>query len=163
MSYEPEGYGEEEYGAGAGSAAARSKVSTPGVLLIVVGILNLLGGLYYAVSGVNSMLNPQAAMAGMNAEQARQLEQAGMTPEQIVHGTAIVFLVFAGIAVIAALITLFGGVKMRNLQSHGLAVFGSILALLPCISPTGCCLLGQIAGIWALVVLMSQDVKSAFR
>jgi hypothetical protein len=163
MSYEPEGYGDEGYERGAGSAAARSKVSTPAILLIVVGILNVLGGLYYAASGVNAMMNPQAAMQGVNPEQARQMEQAGVTPEQMVQWVSIGFIVLAVIAILCGGLAILAGVRMRNLESHGLAVFASILTLIPCISPLACCVLGEVAGIWALVVLMSQDVRSAFR
>jgi hypothetical protein len=36
----------------------------------------------------------------------------------------------------------------------------SIIAMIPCVSP--CCLLGLPIGIWALVVLMKPEVKSAF-
>ncbi len=53
-----------------------------------------------------------------------------------------------------------GAVKMKNLQSYGLAMTASILAMIPCVSP--CCLLGLPFGIWALVVLGRPEVKSAF-
>jgi hypothetical protein len=55
----------------------------------------------------------------------------------------------------------FGGLKMKRLESHGLAVTASILAMLPCTSP--CCIIGLPLGIWALVVLSKPEVKSAFR
>jgi hypothetical protein len=51
--------------------------------------------------------------------------------------------------------------KMKRLESHGLAVTASILAMLPCTSP--CCIIGLPLGIWALVVLSKPEVKSAFR
>jgi hypothetical protein len=56
---------------------------------------------------------------------------------------------------------LFGGLKMKKLESFGLAVTASVLAILPCTSP--CCLVGIPIGIWALVVLFRPEVKSAFR
>jgi len=54
----------------------------------------------------------------------------------------------------------FGAMKMRNLESYGLAMTASIIAMIPCFSP--CCLLGLPIGIWALVVLSKPEVKSAF-
>jgi hypothetical protein len=49
---------------------------------------------------------------------------------------------------------------MKKLESYGLAMAASIIAMIPCVSP--CCLLGLPIGIWALVVLMKPEVKSAF-
>jgi len=40
-------------------------------------------------------------------------------------------------------------------------VLGAILTAIPILSP--CCLLGQIVGIWALVVLFNSDVHAAFK
>jgi hypothetical protein len=53
-----------------------------------------------------------------------------------------------------------GAQKMKGLESYGLAIAASILAMLPC---GGCCLIGLPFGIWALVVLCDADVKAAFR
>jgi hypothetical protein len=39
----------------------------------------------------------------------------------------------------------------------------AIAAALLCISPMGCCGIGEGAGIWSFVVLMNADVRSAFR
>ena len=55
--------------------------------------------------------------------------------------------------------TIFGALKMRNVQSYGLAMAAAITVMLPC---TCCCVLGLPAGIWALVVLNKPEVKAAF-
>ena len=52
-----------------------------------------------------------------------------------------------------------GAIQMKNLGNYGLAMTASIAALLPC---HYCCLLGIAFGIWALIVLNQEDVKSAF-
>lgn len=75
---------------------------------------------------------------------------------------------FSGtIGVVAAVIGLLvsgviflGAMKMKSLESYGLAMAASIIAMIPCFSP--CCLLGLPIGIWALVVLSKPEVKSAF-
>jgi hypothetical protein len=54
----------------------------------------------------------------------------------------------------------FGALKMKKLESHGLAMAASILVMTPCIG--SCCLLGLPIGIWSLVVLAKPHVKAAF-
>jgi hypothetical protein len=49
---------------------------------------------------------------------------------------------------------------MKQLKNYGLAMTGSIIAMLPC---SVCCLLGLPFGIWSLVVLNNPEVKEAFR
>ena len=63
-----------------------------------------------------------------------------------------------GIAV--GVLIIVGALRMRQLKSYGFAMAAAILAMVPCVSP--CCLLGLPAGIWALVVLMRDDVQGAF-
>ena len=173
MSYEPEpeGYGEEGYGPGARPEVARRKVGTPAILLIIVGVFNILLalamlgiGVQWTVKSVDQIRAEQQQAAELVHQFAPNLPQEEMqkqTPEQLKMQNMITYLASGAISLVSGLLTLFGGVRMRGLQSYGLAVLGSVLALLPCTSP--CCILGQVAGIWGLVVLMSQDVKSAFR
>jgi hypothetical protein len=53
-----------------------------------------------------------------------------------------------------------GAVRMKKLESIGLAMTACIVAMLPC---NGCCVLGLPFGIWGLVVLNRPEVKAAFR
>jgi hypothetical protein len=55
---------------------------------------------------------------------------------------------------------IFGALKMMRLQSYGIALATTILALIPCLSP--CCCLTLPIGIWALVVMHAPDVRPAF-
>lgn len=59
-----------------------------------------------------------------------------------------------------SLFILFAAIKMKKLESYGLAIAASILALIPCCSP--CCCVGIPIGIWALVVLNKAEVKGYF-
>jgi hypothetical protein len=54
---------------------------------------------------------------------------------------------------------LVGGLRMKKLESYGLAITACILALLPC---GNCCLIGLPLGIWGLVVLNRPEVKDSF-
>ena len=64
------------------------------------------------------------------------------------------------IGILVSGVILLGGLKMKKLESYGLAMTASIIAMIPCFSP--CCLIGLPIGIWALVVLSKPEVKSAF-
>jgi hypothetical protein len=57
------------------------------------------------------------------------------------------------------LLTLYAGWQMRQLQSWGLSVAGTVAAMLPC---SICCILGLPMGIWALIVLLDNEVKQRF-
>src|SRR5262245_59943877 len=65
-----------------------------------------------------------------------------------------------GAFVLLNLFIIFCGVAMMRLQSWGLAVTGSVLAILNIGSC--CCVLGAPVGIWSLTVLMNPDVISIF-
>ena len=43
-----------------------------------------------------------------------------------------------------------------------LAVMGSLVTMVPCVSPCACCLLGEVVGLWSIIVLISPPVRAAF-
>ena len=118
------------------------RVGAPAVGLIVTGVLNVvftvIGLLFIALGGASAINDPQArdALPGLG----------------VMVGASVVQLVLGGLVIYA-------GMQMRKIQSWGLAVAGSIVAMLPCLP---CCLLGLPIGIWALIVLFDNDVKQAF-
>jgi hypothetical protein len=65
------------------------------------------------------------------------------------------------ISILMNLLILFGGIKMKKLENHGLAMAASILAMIPCNFP--CCIISLPIGIWAVIVLCKPEVKGAFR
>jgi hypothetical protein len=129
-------------------AAAASKVKGPAIALIVITILGILAQLLSLVMN----------LAGMSQV------PAGMPPE----AERWVTMMSGGLGILATVLSLaiggliiFGATKMMNLQSYGLAMAASIVAMVPCLSP--CCCLGIPVGIWAIVVLNNAEVKAAFR
>jgi len=66
------------------------------------------------------------------------------------------------IGLVVAIVVLLGAIRMKSLQSYGLAMTAAILSIIPCTSPC-CFLIGTPIGIWALVVLNDPAVKAAFR
>jgi tRNA A-37 threonylcarbamoyl transferase component Bud32 len=62
------------------------------------------------------------------------------------------------LALVLSSVILVAGLKMKRLQAYGLAIAGSILAIL--VTPGN--LVGLPIGIWALVVLSQRQVREAF-
>jgi hypothetical protein len=133
-------------GAVPGRPAPLNQVSGPGTGLVVVAILNFL------TSAVSLIM--QLAGAGF-------MRAPGMDDAWARMFTGTIGLVSNLVNIGIGVLILFGGLKMKKLESFGLAVTASILAIVPCTSP--CCLIGIPIGIWALVVLFRPEVKSAFR
>src|SRR5882724_1975403 len=109
------------------------QVNAPAIALIVVAVLNLL-------VQVGSVI----LKVFFSALAAKQTE--GLPPILTFAST----MVFTIIGIIMSGLILLGGIKMKNLENHGLAMAASIIAMIPC-SP--CCLIGLPIGIWCLVVL----------
>lgn len=129
------------------SPEAQAKVSAPAIAIIVV------SGLAIAWSLLNllfQMLGVGAGMFGRGGGNERFV--------QLMGSTIGVVLTILGLILYAVAIA--GALKMKNLQSHGFAITSAVLVMLPC---SCCCFAGLPVGIWALVVLMNQEVKSAFR
>ena len=134
--------------------AAASKVKGPATALMVVGGINILAGLYNIAQGITGAgAGPPPPNLQNDPEAMRIFEMVqGITgPIAIVLG--LVILAVGGVII-------FGGLKMKNLESPGLTKTASVLAMIPCIS---CCIIGLPIGIWSLTVLSKPDVSSAFR
>ena len=81
-----------------------------------------------------------------------QLEQMSGFMEKFMGATTLMGAVFA-------IFMIYAGTKMRKKQGWGICVAGSIVAMLPCGS---CCCINLPIGIWALVILLKDDVKHVF-
>jgi GYF domain 2 len=123
---------------------AAEQVNGPAIGLVVVAILGAFGQ-------AASLIARAIGFSFMAASQKQPWPAALAGPIGIADGL---------ICILMAAVVLFGAIKMKRLENHGLAMAASILAMIPCLSP--CCLLGLPIGIWALVVLLKPEVKSAF-
>ena len=123
----------------------RDRVAGPAIGLIVVAVI---GFIMQAMSIVMNLLG-----VGLASTQG-----PGAQFQQMLSG--VVGIIFAVIGMIVAGFILFGALKMKSLQSYGLAMAAAIIAMVPCISP--CCCIGLPVGIWALLVLMNAEVKAGF-
>jgi hypothetical protein len=134
-------------------SVAASNVNAPATALLVIAILNVIGALYGMVTNLMTVGAPPVPV---DAPQ-------GVDPQmfmRMMQGAGAMGVVFNVIAIGVAVVILLGALKMKKLESFGLAMTAAILAMIPCLSP--CCILGLPFGIWALVVLNKPEVKSAF-
>lgn len=131
--------------------AARRLVQAPAILLIVLGALALIGGL--------------GALLGLTGGLLRGLANAPEFPAEardaLLQATGRSWLGVPNLVI--GVLMLLGGLKMKELRSYGLALTGSIVALIPCLGINGCCCIAIPVGVWSLVVLMKPEVKGAFR
>jgi hypothetical protein len=139
---------------GPNSAAVREQVATPAILLMVTGVLVVIAQLFSLVTrltqggGVPPQFYEEEALAPL-----RGFVEASAGP---------VGIFFALLSVALGGLIFFGGMKMKNLENHGLAMAAAIIAIIPCFSGC-CCIIGLPAGIWSLVLLFKPEVKAAFR
>jgi hypothetical protein len=94
-------------------------------------------------------------------EMAKQVREK--TPDELKNQALTVNGLFSGFLLVPALVVIFGGIRMLQLRSFGICVLASLLAATPVISPTCCCGVGALVGIWSIVVLLAPTVRLAFR
>jgi hypothetical protein len=97
-------------------------------------------------------------MGGIAAGQGGPARPGRAQPDpmiQLVSGV-----VGAGFGLVYYGVIFASAMQMRNLRSWGFSLAGSIMAMVPC---TLCCVLTLPFGIWSVVVLSKEEVKSAFR
>jgi GYF domain 2 len=126
--------------------AAAEQVNGPAIGLIVVAILG-------ALVQIASLIMHVAGASILASSRMPNNPWANMFSGTVGVVTGVVGLVVSGVI-------LTGAIKMKKLESYGFAMASTIIAMIPCFSP--CCLLGLPIGIWALVVLLKPEVKSAF-
>lgn len=166
---EPEGAGQgrgRRGPRGGNPSVGRAAVKAPGTALLLFGLFSLLLGVlslvvYVAAPHVIARPYHDWMMDMMKGVPQQQGQPAPVPPYEeferqlVMQGGA-----GSAIATACSLVIILGAIKMRSATSRGLAMTGSILAMIPC--TTSCCLLGLPIGIWAVVVLMNPDVKAAF-
>jgi len=119
-----------------------TRVSAPAIGLIVAGGLSALVTLAWlaivGLVGAAAFLDPDAAGA---------IGGFGAT------------LAFGVVKLALDAFTIYAGWQMRQLRGWTVSMAGAIVAMLPC---SVCCILGLPIGIWAVMVLLDNDIKRAF-
>ena len=164
--------GQEEYVPTPRELAASNRTNAPGILLSTVGLLNLPLAVAIIFTGIQlfrmsddefhstkheSMEDMRSSLPGL----VKMMEQQG-DPLPGRTANAWGYLIWGGLSFAAGVLTFYAGFYMRRLESYGMAIAGSVLAALPFLSCSGCCGVGELVGVWAMVVLLSPDVRSEF-
>jgi predicted Zn finger-like uncharacterized protein len=153
---EEEAYDDRPHGRrGERRSSAKSSVMGPAVALIVVGSL----GLVYAI--INLIVNFLGIAGPFNApgRQPGFGQQPGFGPPVDPNVYQVIVILVTLVMLLWGGLVLFGGIQMLRLRSFGMAMAGSIVAIIPC---NPCCLFGLPFGIWALIMLNYPEVKRAF-
>lgn len=149
---------------------ALQKVKAPAILLIVTAVLSLLATAWNAYSYANGDIDRQ-----LDAQLEQQRKQVDENPQinaqdkqrtkdmlnQWFQAVRSALPIVLALVALARVVMIVAGVQLLNGSGRGLGILASILAMIPCID--ACCLLGLPVGVWLLVVLLSPDVKAAFR
>ena len=157
--------------------AARGRVLFPAVLLIVVGVLNLLFAGYNVINTGFQLTRTPEQKREMAVEQREMLvkafpalekafedqEKKGEKFEDQMEKQMPLIIGFTIASVLGTLLPLFAGIRMLQLRNYGLVMFGSIVAAIPCVSGASCCCVGEVAGIYAVIMLLQSDIRDAFR
>ena len=133
-----------DMGPGGGDrAAAAAGVKGPAIAMMIAGILGLL-------FSILSFFAP-----AMLASMAENLE--GVSVEQIQASASPLL---NGLFVVVNIVIILGALKLKNLESKGLAMTAAILSMINI--GNCCCVIGLPIGIWALVAMNKPAVKTAF-
>lgn len=127
-------------------------LNVPSILLMVMGAIGVLFGLYGLVAGGAS-----------NEQLAQLLKDPNMPPalkQMMSMGTGPMSKVSNLVGMLLDVVMIFGAVQMRNLKMYPLAIASTVIAMLPCAGC--CCLFGLPIGIWAIVLLLKPEVKAQF-
>lgn len=131
----------------AAGPSPREQVTGPAVALMVTAGLGAVLGLFSLAINTLGLSLPMLA----DPDPGSQLQSLLLGGYGV--SMALISLLIAGLI-------FWGAWRMQRLEAWGLSVAVSILAMVPCVSP--CCFLGLPFGIWALVVVVKPEIKSAF-
>jgi hypothetical protein len=134
---------------GAPSGAAARRVNGPATAMMVVGGLYIVLGLCGIASNIFVMTVGQSEQFVADPQVAQAIQQ-----QSGISAFVGLFLAFA-----LGAVQIFGGMQMKKLQNHTLAIVGAIAGIIPC---SICCVFGLPVGVWALVTLLDEQVKAAF-
>ena len=160
------GYRDDDRQPRADLEAARRRVATPAMLLIVFGLIAVfveLGSLIATFSAPNVLMDQYKKFIddlppGPNKQQLQDEFESDKDDLRLDSPTNLGGTI---LGLVLSLAMLVGGFKMKSLSGYGLALTGAICAIIPCVN--GCLCFAMPIGIWAVVVLANPDVKAAFR
>jgi hypothetical protein len=152
-----------EYGAPPPSASGRDPlrlVRPPAIALIVIsGLSVLMTGATLAIYALIPKL----------VEEIEKMQKDMGTSNPIMKtfsafSSPRITIAMAAVGIVLSLFVLVASIQMVRARSYGLAVAAAVVEILNVVSLGCCCIPFNVGiGIWALVILLRDDVKAAFR
>jgi len=146
---------EEDYDRPRRSSRARERVKgrvmAPAICLMVAASLGVLADAFQIVVSLGPPPQLPPPQPG-EPEFIREIQKSSHGP--IATGGGALGVVFCGIII-------FASVQMLRMRMWGFALAGTIMSMINCFNC--CCLLGLPFGIWAIIVLLNEEVKAGFR
>lgn len=136
----------------------RTMVMIPAVIMAVLSVMGIMYYLFTLVSmgSVSSaemdQLMDMYRQMGVSEDEARQTQELA---NRISKPITFMFLV-------SQCLILASSISMLRLRGWNISVAGAIVAIIPCFSGI-CCLLQLPMGIWMLIVLLNERVKTVFQ
>jgi hypothetical protein len=149
-SYAPAGPVPGAYGSMT-PAGTPGMVLAPAICLLIFGILCFLVDIFEVVRAMNPKMLPGGDGLPPMLQQILEEQQKNVTAN-IIRST---------VFIIASFVILLGAAQMMRMRTWGLALAGSIVAMLH--FQECCCLLGLPLGVWSVVILCRADVRSLFQ
>ena len=145
-------YGQNPYsspnfaGPPGGNAPLGAKLMAPAIALLVVSVLGIGASLFNVVFSFNKPnIDPNAPPF------VQEMQKGAVGPTAAV---------VQGVFVLVNAFIIFGAVQMLRQKMRGVAIAAAAVAMLN--FGSCCCILGIPVGIWSIIILLQEDVKSAF-
>lgn len=127
--------------------STNKSVAAPAIALMIVGALGLLGSFY----NIFTALMSEPVIDPNTPEVVQEIIRNSRGP---------VAIVVQCLFIIVNLVIITGAFFMSRMQSWGMSLTSTILAMVN--FGTCCCVLGLPIGIWSLVILLRPEIKAAF-
>ncbi len=127
----------------------RGRLKVPARGLLVAGIMNLIAALVIILTPISLK-----ALGGFADGLEGFVEGKGTFAEAM-----FLSIIIAIFSLISGIILVLGAARMFDLQSYGIALIAAVVAILPCAPGFP---ISLPFGIWALIVVLRHDVKTAF-
>jgi hypothetical protein len=130
------------------------RLGAPGIALIVLGILIILGSIGDLVFSMRSGGQPMPQIGNPQIDQILKSLEGGM------RGPMATF--WGLVHTVVGVVIMMAGFRLRQARSYSLVMTAAILAMIPCTAGC-CCLIGLPIGIWVLMSIKEPSVKAVFK
>jgi hypothetical protein len=149
--------------------AAAAAVKGPAIALIVIGALSVLlalwstaDDLFFPASLEQTMATMSSLLQSFGPDVQKSLSNPQTQSMLQISSNPWVKIPLDILTLGLSVIILMGATRMLALRSYEFAFVAAIMVMIPCVTPSCCCLLGLPFGIWALMVLRKPGIRGCF-